>query len=189
MIKLNKKKVQEKQQQEEEKKGSSEDTQVKKTTGSELRLKKEILEIDIPAHAKLKFPDDKEITNMQLFVDLTKESSSLWKGGVYEFSIKVEKDYPFGPPKCLCKTKIYHPNIDLEGHVCLNILRDDWKPVLGINAVILGLIFLFVEPNPNDPLNHEAAERMRKSQRDFETRVKQTLRGGTIDGVTYEKFI
>tara|TARA_B110000305_G_scaffold155946_1_gene172624 strand:+ start:467 stop:652 length:186 start_codon:yes stop_codon:yes gene_type:complete len=61
--------------------------------------------------------------------------------------------------------------------------------VLGINAVILGLIFLFVEPNPNDPLNHEAAERMRKSQKDFEVRVKQTLRGGTIDGYTYQKFI
>ena len=73
--------------------------------------------------------------------------------------------------------------------MCLNILRDDWKPVLGINAVILGLIFLFVEPNPNDPLNHEAAERMRKSLRDFENRVKQTLRGGTVDGITYEKFI
>ena len=73
--------------------------------------------------------------------------------------------------------------------MCLNILRDDWKPVLGINAVILGLIFLFVEPNPNDPLNHEAAERMRKSTRDFEARVKQTLRGGTFDGKIYQKFI
>lgn len=51
-------------------------------------------------------------------------------------------------------TKIYHPNIDLEGHVCLNILRDEWKPVLDINAVIYGIIYLFYEPNPNDPLNH-----------------------------------
>jgi len=40
-------------------------------------------------------------------------------------------------------------------------LRDDWRPVLGVNAVILGLIFLFIEPNPMDPLNHEAAEMMR----------------------------
>ena len=104
MIKLNKKKAQEKSQQEEEKKGGTEETQVKKTTGSELRLKKEILEIDIPAHAKLKFPDTNDITTMQLFVDLSKESSSLWKGGTYEFSIEVGKDYPFSAPKCLCKT-------------------------------------------------------------------------------------
>jgi ubiquitin-protein ligase len=60
------------------------------------------------------------------------------------------------PMQVLCKTKVYHPNIDLEGHVCLNILRDEWKPVLDINAVIYGLIYLFYEPNPNDPLNHGA---------------------------------
>jgi ubiquitin-conjugating enzyme E2 M len=61
------------------------------------------------------------------------------------------------PPQVLCKTRVYHPNIDLEGHVCLNILRDEWKPVLDINAVIYGLIYLFYEPNPNDPLNHGAS--------------------------------
>ena len=35
--------------------------------------------------------------------------------------------------------QIYHPNIDLEGHVCLNILREDWKPVFDINSVIYGV--------------------------------------------------
>jgi ubiquitin-protein ligase len=38
---------------------------------------------------------------------------------------------------------VYHPNIDLEGNVCLNILREDWKPVLNINTVIYGLNLLF----------------------------------------------
>ena len=61
----------------------------------------------------------------------------------------------------MCLTKIYHPNIDLEGHVCLNILRDDWKPVLDINAVIYGIVYLFYESNPNDPLNHGECVRTR----------------------------
>jgi hypothetical protein len=39
--------------------------------------------------------------------------------------------------------QVYHPNIDLEGNVCLNILREDWKPVLNINTVIYGLNLLF----------------------------------------------
>lgn len=39
--------------------------------------------------------------------------------------------------------QVYHPNIDLEGNVCLNILREDWKPVLNINTVIYGLFHLF----------------------------------------------
>lgn len=49
--------------------------------------------------------------------------------------------------------KIYHPNIDLEGNVCLNILREDWKPVLSLQSIVVGLQFLFLEPNPDDPLN------------------------------------
>ena len=39
---------------------------------------------------------------------------------------------------------MFHPNIDLEGNVCLNILREDWKPVLSINSIIYGLQFLFL---------------------------------------------
>ncbi len=49
--------------------------------------------------------------------------------------------------------KIYHPNVDLEGNVCLNILREDWKPVLNLNSVMVGLQYLFLEPNADDPLN------------------------------------
>ena len=47
-------------------------------------------------------------------------------------------------PTTLHAYQIYHPNIDLEGNVCLNILREDWKPVLNLQSVILGLVFLFL---------------------------------------------
>lgn len=85
--------------------------------------------------------------------------------------------------------QIYHPNIDLEGNVCLNILREDWKPVLDINAVIYGLIYLFYEPNPDDPLNREAAELYRSDLNQFKQLVQRSLRGGRIRGVTFERLI
>lgn len=51
-------------------------------------------------------------------------------------------------------SQIYHPNLDLDGNVCLNILRESWKPVLNLNAVMTGMMFLFIsELNPEDPLN------------------------------------
>ncbi|RHY28588.1 hypothetical protein DYB32_005857 [Aphanomyces invadans] len=91
--------------------------------------------------------------------------------------------------KVRCMTKIYHPNIDLDGNVCLNILREDWKPVLDINAVIYGLIYLFYEPNPDDPLNREAAEMFRSDPRRFQDVVGRSLRGQYVQGIQFERLV
>ena len=184
MLKILKKKN---DREEEEKKKAEEDAAAggqpvgKKKVPGEIRLKKELLEIDLPSHARINYPDENNIMKFEVLVDLTREDC-LWKGAKYKFTVTVPPNYSHDPPKCHCDTTIYHPNIDLEGNVCLNILRKDWKPVLGINAVILGLLFLFIEPNPNDPLNHEAAELMRNNENAFRDKVKRSLRGGNIDG-------
>jgi len=78
--------------------------------------------------------------------------------------------------------------VNTEGNVCLNILREDWKPVLDINAVIYGLIYLFYEPNAGDPLNQEAAKMLRENKKGFERNVEKSLRGGFVDGVQYPKL-
>jgi ubiquitin-conjugating enzyme E2 M len=100
-------------------------------------------------------------------------------------------------------TQIYHPNVDLEGNVCLNILREDWKPVLNLNSVMVGLQYLFLEPNPDDPLNKgsfhslftliisndlsqtEAAQEMVKNRDQFVSNVKSTMQGRSYKGVQY----
>ena len=160
----------------------------KKRAPGEIRLKKELLELDLPNHAKVIMPDETNIMQFNVKVDLTKEEC-LWRGAKYDFTITVPPNYSHDPPKVHCDTKIYHPNIDLDGNVCLNILRKDWKPVLGINAVILGLLFLFIEPNPNDPLNHEAAQLMRDNENAFKDKVKRSLKGGFIDGHQFPKLV
>ena len=78
------------------------------------------------------------------------------------------------------RCQVYHPNIDLQGKVCLNILREDWKPTLSISAVVLGLQFLFVEPNPGDPLNKNAAQTMKDDEPKFKLNVKNSMRGGRV---------
>lgn len=104
--------------------------------------------------------------------------------------------------------QIYHPNVDLEGNVCLNILREDWKPVLNLNSVMVGLQYLFLEPNADDPLNKgecptnplrivffirlvftEAALEMSKNRDQFLNNVKQSMRGGHIKGTQYDNVL
>ena len=68
----------------------------------------------------------------------------------------------------------------LTACTCSNILREDWKPVLDMNAVIYGIIYIFYEPNATDPLNHEAAKLMRDDPAAFAANVRSSLRGGTL---------
>jgi ubiquitin-conjugating enzyme E2 M len=86
-------------------------------------------------------------------------------------------------------SQIYHPNINEEGAVCLNILRQDWKPVLTLGSVIIGLMTLFLEPNPGDPLNHDAAKMMIEKPQEFERTVKRTLAGGNYFGRNFPKLL
>ena len=111
----------------------------------------------------------------------------MYKRGVFVFDFKVPKTYPHDPPKVQCETTVFHPNIDMEGHVCLNILREDWKPVLTINSVIMGLQFLMLEPNADDPLNKKAAQLLIDDQRAFQRTVESTMRGKAmqVDGKMY----
>jgi ubiquitin-protein ligase len=64
---------------------------------------------------------------------LTPQTDSPYSGGVFFLSIHFPTDYPFKPPKVNFTTRIYHPNINSNGSICLDILRDQWSPALTIS--------------------------------------------------------
>ena len=146
----------------------------------------DIAELDGGKVAKIIFPNPNDFSNFHVHIT---PDSGYWKNATYQFVFTIPSHYPHSPPKVECTTKIYHPNIDLQGKVCLNILREDWRPVLDINSVIYGLIYLFYEPNPDDPLNHEAAELFRRDITQFERLVNRTLKGGSLDGTTFQRLV
>uniref|UniRef100_A0A2P2LWA2 UBC core domain-containing protein n=1 Tax=Rhizophora mucronata TaxID=61149 RepID=A0A2P2LWA2_RHIMU len=62
-------------------------------------------------------------------------ADSPYAGGVFLVSIHFPPDYPFKPPKVLFKTKVYHPNINSNGSICLDILKEQWSPALTVSKV------------------------------------------------------
>uniref|UniRef100_A0A3P8W2W4 E2 ubiquitin-conjugating enzyme n=1 Tax=Cynoglossus semilaevis TaxID=244447 RepID=A0A3P8W2W4_CYNSE len=60
-------------------------------------------------------------------------SDSPYQGGVFFLTIHFPTDYPFKPPKVAFTTRIYHPNINSNGSICLDILRSQWSPALTIS--------------------------------------------------------
>uniref|UniRef100_A0A8C5PI60 NEDD8-conjugating enzyme UBC12 n=1 Tax=Leptobrachium leishanense TaxID=445787 RepID=A0A8C5PI60_9ANUR len=139
----------------------------------------DINELNLPKTCEIEFSDHDDLLNFKLVIC---PDEGFYKGGKFVFSFKVGQGYPHDPPKVKCETMVYHPNIDLEGNVCLNILREDWKPVLTINSIIYGLQYLFLEPNPEDPLNKEAAEVLQNNRRLFEQNVQRSMRDDTQRG-------
>ncbi|KAI7847986.1 ubiquitin-conjugating enzyme/RWD-like protein [Circinella umbellata] len=135
---------------------------------------------------KLDFPDAADILHFN--VSITPDEG-LYRGGRFTFTFSINNNYPHEPPKVHCTQKIYHPNIDLEGNICLNILREDWKPVLSLHSVLVGLQYLFLEPNADDPLNKEAAEDLRQNRKGFETNVELSLAGGALKGIQYDNVL
>ena len=84
-------------------------------------------------------------------------SDSPYSGGVYFLNIQFPADYPFKPPKVNFTTRIYHPNINSNGGICLDILKDQWSPALTTSKVLLSICSLLTDPNPDDPLVPEIA--------------------------------
>ena len=77
--------------------------------------------------------------------------------------INIPKEYPNKPPNIRFMNKIFHPNISTEGNICLDILKENWKPVYSLRTIIMSIISLLSEPNPDSPLNGEAARLYRDS--------------------------
>lgn len=143
-------------------------------------------ELNLPKTCNTEFPDPDDLLHFKLIIC---PDEGFYKGGYFVFNFKVGPNYPHEPPKVKCETRVYHPNIDLEGNVCLNILREDWKPVLTINSVVYGLQYLFLEPNPEDPLNKEAAEILQTNRRLFEHNVSKAMRGSYIGDTYFERCL
>lgn len=67
------------------------------------------------------------------------------------------------PPKIRFLTRIYHPNIDRLGRICLDVLKNNWSPALQIRTILLSIQALLGAPNPEDPLNEAVAKQWKVS--------------------------
>ena len=87
-----------------------------------------------------------------------------FEGGVFKLELFLPEEYPMAAPKVRFLTKLYHPNVDKLGRICLDVLKDKWSPALQIRTVLLSIQALLSAPNPDDPLQNDVAELWKENE-------------------------
>ncbi|KAH9258649.1 hypothetical protein BASA81_003151 [Batrachochytrium salamandrivorans] len=100
--------------------------------------------------------NEKDICDIQ--ADIQGPPGTPYEGGVFRCRLVVGRDYPSAPPKGFFATKIFHPNVAVgSGEICVNTLKKDWQPELGLWNVLQSIRCLLIMPFPESGLNEEAS--------------------------------
>jgi ubiquitin-protein ligase len=93
----------------------------------------------------------------------------------YSFNLRVEftDEYPLKPPNVKFLTSIQHININPEGDICLDSLKNKWTSSSTMINIILSIISLLIDPNPSDPFNPELAELYTTDVNLYNSKIKQ----------------
>jgi len=114
----------------------------------------------------------------EFFVRFFGPTETPFAGGVWKIHVELPDQYPYKSPSIGFMNKIFHPNIDeMSGSVCLDVINQTWSPMFDmINIFEVFLPQLLRYPNPNDPLNGEAASMLMRQPKEYEAKVRDYVR-------------
>ncbi|KAG0859017.1 hypothetical protein G6F17_002283 [Rhizopus arrhizus] len=147
-------------------------TAEKTMSSSAKRITKELAEIslDPPSNCSAGPKGD----NLYEWVStIAGPADSPYAGGIFFLDVHFPQDYPFKPPKVVFRTRIYHCNINSQGAICLDILKDNWSPALTISKVLLSICSLLTDANPHDPLVGSIAQEYLNNREEHDSTARE----------------
>ena len=140
------------------------------------RIQKELAELqkEPPQNCTAGPNDAKDLFNWQ--ATIIGPEGSPYHNGIFFLKINFPVDYPFRAPKVQFVTRIFHPNINQSGQICLDILKDQWSPALTISKVLLSISSLLCDPNPDDPYVPEIAQLYKSNRKMYDQTAKEWTR-------------
>lgn len=113
-------------------------------------------------------------------------AGTILEEGMFKAELKFPEDFPNSPPEMRFITPMWHPNIYPDGKVCISILHapgvdrfnqqesadERWRPILGVEQVLVSVIAMLNEPNPDSPANIDAAKQFREDPKGYRRKVR-----------------
>ncbi|XP_068625075.1 ubiquitin-conjugating enzyme E2 T-like [Battus philenor] len=142
-----------------------------------VRLDREIKNFETKSPWGIKCMPEKEDIYDVLIVHMQGPKGSPYEKGTFKLSITIPKRYPFEPPLVKFETPVYHPNIDKEGRICMDMLKmppkGAWLPTITLETLLVSLQTLLANPNPHDPLMMDIASEYKFDIERFKQNAKE----------------
>jgi ubiquitin-conjugating enzyme E2 G1 len=116
--------------------------------------------------------------------------ATLYEGGFFKAQLIFPTDFPNMPPTMKFISEMWHPNVYEDGKVCISILHppgedamnaqespdERWRPILGVEQILVSVISMLSDPNDESPANLDAAVQWRNDRPAFKKKVRQIVR-------------
>eukprot|EP00510_Aplanochytrium_minuta_P000464 CAMPEP_0184011126 /NCGR_PEP_ID=MMETSP0954-20121128/3642_1 /TAXON_ID=627963 /ORGANISM="Aplanochytrium sp, Strain PBS07" /LENGTH=198 /DNA_ID=CAMNT_0026290885 /DNA_START=300 /DNA_END=896 /DNA_ORIENTATION=+ len=123
-----------------------------------------------PPEGILVHVNEEDLTDIQ--ADIEGPVGTPYEGGFFRCKLVLGNEFPNAPPRGFFLTKIFHPNVALNGDICVNTLKKDWKPDLGIGHIFQVIRCLLIVPFPESALNEDASKLFLESYDEYAKRAK-----------------
>lgn len=141
----------------------------------------------------VKLVDESNIYEWEILI--VGPDGTMYEEGMFKARLVFPNDFPNMPPTMTFKSEMWHPNVYENGEVCISILHapgedpfnqqelpeERWRPVLGVEQIVVSVISMLSDPNFESPANMDAACQWRNDRTAFKRRVRDIVRKSQVD--------
>ncbi|XP_061730456.1 ubiquitin-conjugating enzyme E2 C [Nerophis ophidion] len=137
------------------------------------RLQKELMTLMMAGDKGITaFPESENL--FKWIATINGAEGTVYEGLWYKLSLEFPAGYPYQAPQVRFLSPCFHPNVNEQGYICLDILKDKWSALLDVRSVLLSIQSLLGEPNTESPLNTTAAE-LWSNQEAYKAHLRSTF--------------